>query len=138
VILKKHRRITEDSFRKLELAKINTIAAEASFDLDLRSEDASVLANLVNTVEELISAANKPGVRFDAEVIGHQAHAFGQREAITAMAAVVVCSGGHRIAPVMKPERLVEQTGAGVKARVKRTPSEASRSTFGVRTSGYP
>jgi tripeptide aminopeptidase len=51
---------------------VNTLAAEASFDLDLRSEDVSVLADLVKTAEELISTAAKPGVRFDAEVIGHR------------------------------------------------------------------
>jgi tripeptide aminopeptidase len=51
---------------------VNTLAAEASFDLDLRSEDASVLAGLVKTAEELILTAAKPGVRFDAEVIGHR------------------------------------------------------------------
>jgi acetylornithine deacetylase/succinyl-diaminopimelate desuccinylase-like protein len=51
---------------------VNTLAAEASFDLDLRSEDASVLAGLVKTAEELISMAAKPGVRFEAEVIGQR------------------------------------------------------------------
>jgi acetylornithine deacetylase/succinyl-diaminopimelate desuccinylase-like protein len=51
---------------------VNTLAAEASFDLDLRSEDPSVLAGLVSRVEELISDANRSGVRFDAEVIGQR------------------------------------------------------------------
>jgi acetylornithine deacetylase/succinyl-diaminopimelate desuccinylase-like protein len=51
---------------------VNTLAAEASFDLDLRSEDPSVLAGLAKTAEELISTANRPGVRFDAEIIGQR------------------------------------------------------------------
>jgi len=38
--------------------------------------------------------------------------------------------------PVMKAEREVEQMGAVVKARLKRAPSAASRSRFGVRTCG--
>jgi tripeptide aminopeptidase len=51
---------------------VNTLAAEASFELDLRSEDPSVLAGLVKTAEELISTADRPGVRFEAEVIGQR------------------------------------------------------------------
>ena len=51
---------------------VNTLAAEASFDLDLRSEDPSVLAGLAKNAEELISTANKPGIRFEADVIGQR------------------------------------------------------------------
>jgi acetylornithine deacetylase/succinyl-diaminopimelate desuccinylase-like protein len=51
---------------------VNTLAAEASFDLDLRSEDASVLTGLIKQTEELILAANRKGVRFEAEVIGQR------------------------------------------------------------------
>jgi len=51
---------------------VNTLAAEAFFDLDLRSEDASVLAGLVKTAEELISAAARAGARFDTEAIGYR------------------------------------------------------------------
>jgi tripeptide aminopeptidase len=51
---------------------VNTLAAEASFDLDLRSEDATILAGLVKTAEELILTAARLGVRFDTEVIGHR------------------------------------------------------------------
>lgn len=51
---------------------VNTLAAEASFDLDLRSEDPSVLMELAKKAEELISTANKPGVRFEADVIGQR------------------------------------------------------------------
>lgn len=51
---------------------VNTLAAEASFELDLRSEDPSTLMGLIKKVEELISAANRSGVRFEAEVIGQR------------------------------------------------------------------
>jgi len=51
---------------------VNTLAAEASFELDLRSEEMSVLTELAKTAEELILTANKLGVRFDAEVIGQR------------------------------------------------------------------
>lgn len=51
---------------------VNTLAAEASFDLDLRSEDASILMELAEQVEGLILAANRKGVRFEAEVIGQR------------------------------------------------------------------
>ncbi|GAB4444152.1 MAG: M20/M25/M40 family metallo-hydrolase [Anaerolineales bacterium] len=49
---------------------INTIPAEAWLELDLRSEDQAELAELVEGVERLIEAGNKPGVRLEAEVIG--------------------------------------------------------------------
>lgn len=49
---------------------INTIPAEAWLELDLRSEGQAELAELVEGVERLIEAANKPGVRVEAEVIG--------------------------------------------------------------------
>lgn len=49
---------------------INVIPAEACLELDLRSEDTSVLADLVGKVEKLIEGANKPGVSMEANVIG--------------------------------------------------------------------
>lgn len=49
---------------------VNVIASEASFDLDLRSEGQRELRELVEGVERLIEAANRPGVRVEAEVIG--------------------------------------------------------------------
>ncbi len=51
---------------------INVIPAEASLELDLRSEGASELVELVEGVERLIEAAGRPGVRFEAEVIGER------------------------------------------------------------------
>jgi len=49
---------------------INVIPADAWLELDLRSEDSSVLADLVGKVERLIESANKPGVSVEANVIG--------------------------------------------------------------------
>ena len=49
---------------------VNTIPAEAWLELDLRSEGQAELAELVEGVERLIEAANKAGVRVEAEVIG--------------------------------------------------------------------
>lgn len=49
---------------------INTIAAHASFDLDLRSENSGTLRSLVREVKRVIDAANQPGVTVDMERIG--------------------------------------------------------------------
>lgn len=49
---------------------INTIPAEAWLELDLRSEGQTELSELVEGVERLIEAANRPGVWIEAEVIG--------------------------------------------------------------------
>ena len=51
---------------------INTIAAEASFELDLRSEDDDALTELVQDAQSLISAANKQGVKVVSEQIGNR------------------------------------------------------------------
>ena len=51
---------------------VNVLAAHASLDLDMRSEDSSVLAELVSHVDELIASATRPGVRVEAEVIGQR------------------------------------------------------------------
>ena len=51
---------------------INAIAAEAWLELDLRSESPQVLTELVQTVEQLIEAANRPDVQVEAEVIGRR------------------------------------------------------------------
>jgi len=51
---------------------INTIASEAWFELDLRSEGQESLAELVSAVESLIERATKPDVKFEAEVIGQR------------------------------------------------------------------
>jgi len=49
---------------------INTIAPQAQLELDMRSEDEAALQGLIRQVEGLISAANKPGVSIETEVIG--------------------------------------------------------------------
>jgi tripeptide aminopeptidase len=49
---------------------INVIASEASLELDLRSEGQEQLAELISQVDNLIHEANKPEVKFDAQVIG--------------------------------------------------------------------
>lgn len=47
---------------------VNTIAREASLELDLRSEEPRALAALVTQVEALIQASNGPGLTFTASV----------------------------------------------------------------------
>ncbi|MBT3337429.1 MAG: M20/M25/M40 family metallo-hydrolase [Anaerolineae bacterium] len=49
---------------------VNTIAAEASFELDLRSESPEALTALVKKAQMLISSASKPRVKVVAEQIG--------------------------------------------------------------------
>lgn len=51
---------------------INTIAAEAGLELDMRSDDGDSLASLVGRVDELVAAAHKPGVRMETELIGNR------------------------------------------------------------------
>jgi acetylornithine deacetylase/succinyl-diaminopimelate desuccinylase-like protein len=51
---------------------INTIAAQASLELDLRSENPQTLQNLVKQVEALIFAANTPSMKIEAEIIGQR------------------------------------------------------------------
>jgi acetylornithine deacetylase/succinyl-diaminopimelate desuccinylase-like protein len=51
---------------------INTIAAEASLELDLRSESTEALAQLVSKVEQACQQAGKKGVEVKAEGIGER------------------------------------------------------------------
>ncbi len=51
---------------------VNTIAAEAFLDLDLRSENSRTLNTLVKNVEASILNARKPDVEFSIEQIGHR------------------------------------------------------------------
>ena len=54
---------------------VNTIAAEASMELDLRSENPEVLNHLIEEVETVVKEANQRGgqaVRVSAEVIGNR------------------------------------------------------------------
>lgn len=49
---------------------INTIAAEASFWLDMRSEQSSELAKFEAKVHQLIQASQRPDLQFQTEVVG--------------------------------------------------------------------
>lgn len=49
---------------------VNTIAEDASIELDMRSESPAALAELISTVDALIETANRPGVRMEATMIG--------------------------------------------------------------------
>jgi acetylornithine deacetylase/succinyl-diaminopimelate desuccinylase-like protein len=51
---------------------INTIAAQAWLELDLRSEGTEALARLARDTETIIEAASKPGVTMQVEVIGER------------------------------------------------------------------
>ncbi len=51
---------------------VNTIAAEAMLELDLRSEDAGTLEELARQVEHIVHLSGKPGVTVKAEIIGER------------------------------------------------------------------
>lgn len=51
---------------------VNTIAAEASLELDLRSESPKNLADLVMQVETLVAKSNRLNIKFHAEIIGQR------------------------------------------------------------------
>ncbi len=49
---------------------VNVVAASATLELDLRSEDSAALHSLIGQIEAKIRAANRPGVKVDMESIG--------------------------------------------------------------------
>ncbi|HEX9029843.1 MAG TPA: M20/M25/M40 family metallo-hydrolase, partial [Anaerolineales bacterium] len=51
---------------------VNTVAAHAQLELDLRSESPAVLARLADQVEELVQQARHPQVQVTAEIIGQR------------------------------------------------------------------
>ncbi len=51
---------------------INTIAAHAQLELDLRSENVTILPNLAARVEALVQQANRQDVRVTSELIGQR------------------------------------------------------------------
>jgi tripeptide aminopeptidase len=53
-------------------SSVNTIAAEARLELDLRSESAESLAALAGQVQQLVHARLKPGVEVEVEIIGQR------------------------------------------------------------------
>ena len=53
-------------------SSVNTIAAEAMLELDLRSESAATLENVARQVENIVHSVQKPGVRVELEAIGQR------------------------------------------------------------------
>jgi acetylornithine deacetylase/succinyl-diaminopimelate desuccinylase-like protein len=51
---------------------VNVLAADARFELDVRSEDVETLGALTRQVESIARTAQKPGVSVDMEVIGER------------------------------------------------------------------
>jgi tripeptide aminopeptidase len=51
-------------------SSVNTIAAEALLELDLRSESADTLKTVAGQVEQIVHSAQKPGVKIELESIG--------------------------------------------------------------------
>jgi acetylornithine deacetylase/succinyl-diaminopimelate desuccinylase-like protein len=51
---------------------INSIASEAHLELDLRSEAKRSLQGLIQQVEQLVEAVNRPQVRVTSELIGQR------------------------------------------------------------------
>ena len=51
---------------------INSIAAQATLEVDLRSEEPCALADLAAQVEFLVAQANRPEVKVTSELIGHR------------------------------------------------------------------
>lgn len=51
---------------------VNTIAAEANFELDLRSENQDALETIVNKVEEITSSVSRTGVDIRLDLIGQR------------------------------------------------------------------
>lgn len=51
---------------------INVVASSAHFELDLRSESASVLSTVVQQIEGLVSASRRDGVQVDMETVGRR------------------------------------------------------------------
>ena len=51
---------------------VNTIAAEAMLELDLRSESTATLEGVVRQVKQIVASVQKPGVRIELEAIGQR------------------------------------------------------------------
>ncbi len=51
---------------------VNVLAADATFELDLRSENPNALNELIKQVEDLIHAASRAGVTIESEIIGQR------------------------------------------------------------------
>jgi acetylornithine deacetylase/succinyl-diaminopimelate desuccinylase-like protein len=53
-------------------SSVNTIAAEAMLELDLRSESTATLEKVAGQVEQIVQTARKPGVTIELDVIGQR------------------------------------------------------------------
>jgi acetylornithine deacetylase/succinyl-diaminopimelate desuccinylase-like protein len=53
-------------------SSVNTIAAEAMLELDLRSESAATLEDVVGQVKQIVCSVQKPGVAIELEAIGQR------------------------------------------------------------------
>ena len=53
-------------------SSVNTIAAEAMLELDLRSESAAALEGVVRQVRDIVHSVQKPGVSIELETIGQR------------------------------------------------------------------
>jgi tripeptide aminopeptidase len=53
-------------------SSVNTIAAEAMLELDLRSEKTATLEEVVRQVEQIVDEAKKPGVQLELKEIGRR------------------------------------------------------------------
>ena len=88
---------------------VNTIAPEASIQLDLRSTGRSALSSLIDRVETLVLESNYPGMSFTANIIG-QRPAGGIPENHPLVRAAVEVLESHGI----KPELNIGSTDANI------------------------
>ncbi len=76
---------------------INTIAAEASFELDLRSEEPQALKDLILQIEKLVSEADCPGLHFNTDIIGQRpAGEIPVKHALVQLAIDALASQGYQ------------------------------------------
>jgi len=74
---------------------VNTIAAEASLELDLRSVEPETLLNLAGRVETLVAGSNRPNMVFQAEIIGQRpAGAISKKHPLVKLASEVLKNQG--------------------------------------------
>lgn len=88
---------------------VNTIAAEACLELDLRSESPAALEQLALRVEQLCAGAGRPGVEVRAEVIG--ARPAGE---IPASHPLVALAAGCLRAQGIEPRLAIGSTDANI------------------------
>lgn len=88
---------------------VNTIAATASLELDLRSEESEALQTLAERVEALVVQANRPEVRVKAEIIGQRpAGKISKQHAFTQLAVQALT------AQKLEPQFMIGSTDANI------------------------